>query len=208
MKFIYHVLLITVLVVVPALAAGENTILVLGDSLSAAYGIEKQQGWVSLLQQRLNENRYDFRVANGSISGDTTAGGLARFASLVKRYRPSIVIIELGANDGLRGQPLSVMQANLQQIILQAQQQQAKVLLVAIHLPPNYGFAYTRLFHATYETLSENNSIPLVPFLMEGLANNRTHYQQDYLHPTAEAQPILLQNVWQKLVLLLDYGIK
>lgn len=208
MKFIYHVLLITVLVVVPALAAGENTILVLGDSLSAAYGIEKQQGWVSLLQQRLNENRYDFRVANGSISGDTTAGGLARFASLVKRYRPSIVIIELGANDGLRGQSLSVMQANLQQIIHQAQKQQAKVLLIGIHLPPNYGFAYTRLFHATYERLSEHNSIPLIPFLMEGLANNRSHFQPDYLHPTAEAQPILLQNVWQKLVPLLDYGIK
>ncbi len=176
----------------------------LGDSLSSAFGIEEQRGWVNLLQQRLRENHYDYRVINGSISGETTAGGLARFAPMLKSHQPSIVIVELGANDGLRGLSLDVMRENLRQIIQQARQRHAKVLLVGMQLPPNYGVAYTNLFHSSYRKLSKQLNVPLLPFLMEGLMNNSTHFQGDNLHPTAAAQPVLLENVWQKLAPMLN----
>ena len=178
MKSFLGLLLITVLITVPVLAAGQSSILVLGDSLSAAYGIERQQGWVSLLQRYLNENRYDYKVINASISGETTAGGLARFSPLMARYQPSIVIIELGANDGLRGQSLKAMLDNLQQIIYQAPEAAGKVLLAGMHLPQNYGFAYTRLFHEVYLRLSKKNHIPLVPFLMAGLTNEASIFSR------------------------------
>ncbi len=204
MRSIYRILLILALAAAPSLSAARGTILVLGDSLSAAFGIEERQGWVQLLQQRLHEERYDYRVVNGSISGETTAGGLARLAPLLNTSRPEIVIVELGINDGLRGLPLDDMRENLRQIILQARQQGAKVLLVGMRLPPNYGSAYTRLFHDSYRELSRQLELPLVPFFMQGLRHDPTHFQEDNLHPTAAAQPILLENIWQKLVPLLN----
>ncbi|VAX11139.1 Arylesterase precursor [hydrothermal vent metagenome] len=204
MRFIYRTILIIVLGIVPALSAAQETILVLGDSLSAAFGIPKQHGWVNLLQRRLHEQRYDYRVANGSISGETTAGGLARLTPMLNHFKPSIVIVELGVNDGLRGLSLKVMQENLTKIIRRVRRHHAKVLLVGMQLPPNYGLAYTSLFHSRYRKLSEQLGLPLVPFLMQGLNNDSTHFQTDDLHPTAAAQPIILENIWQKLVPLLN----
>ena len=205
MKWFYRSLIIIVLTATPALAAASGSILILGDSLSAALGIEKQQGWVNLLQQRLVNSGYNYRVINASISGETTAGGLARFKPLLERHQPAIVIIELGANDGLRGQSLSSMRKNIQQIIQQTRQQQGKALLVGMQLPPNYGMAYTSLFHRIYEALSQQNEVPLVPFLMQGLEDSAKHFMPDRLHPTAAAQPILLSNVWKELEPLLKH---
>jgi len=205
MKWFYRLLIIiTLATAAPFVAAGE-TILVLGDSLSAAFGIEKEQGWVNLLRQQLNNQKSHYRVINASISGETTAGGLARFKPLLERHQPAIVIIELGANDGLRGQSLRAMQKNIQQIIQQTWQQQGKVLLVGMQLPANYGLGYTSQFHRVYKKLSEQNKVPLVPFLMQGLQNNSKHFLPDRLHPTAAAQPILLANIWKGLEPLLKH---
>ncbi len=203
MKWFYRLLIIVTLTTAPVFATASETILVLGDSLSAAFGIEKEQGWVSLLQQRLNKNGYSHKVTNASISGETTAGGLARFKPLLERHQPTIVIIELGANDGLRGQSLRIMQQNIQKIIQKTRQQQGKVLLVGMQLPANYGLAYTSQFHRIYQKLSQQNDIPLVPFLMQGLEDNAKHFLPDRLHPTAAAQPILLSNIWKELEPLL-----
>lgn len=205
MKWFHRSLIITALAIAPLFATAEEAILVLGDSLSAAFGIEKQQGWVSLLQQQLDNDGYGYRVINASISGETTAGGLARFKPLLERHQPAIVIIELGTNDGLRGLPLSAMRKNIQQIIRQTWRKRGKVLLVGMRLPPNYGPAYTSLFHRVYKQLSQQNGIPLVPFLMQGLEDNARHLLPDRLHPTAEAQPILLSNVWKELGPLLKH---
>ena len=205
MKWFHRSLIIIALATAPVFATAGETILVLGDSLSAALGIEKQQGWVSLLRQRLVNSGYNYRVINASISGETTAGGLARFKPLLERHQPAIVIIELGVNDGLRGQSLSSMRKNIQQIIQQTRQQQGKVLLVGMRLPPNYGKAYTGLFHRVYKKLSQQNEVPLVPFLMQGLEDNAKHFMPDRLHPTAVAQPILLSNVWKGLEQLLTH---
>jgi len=205
MKWFYRLLIIATLAAVPLFAAASETILVLGDSLSAAFGIEKEQGWVTLLQQRLNNNGYSHKVINASISGETTAGGLTRFKPLVERHQPTIVIIELGANDGLRGQSLGIMQKNIQKIIQQTRQQQGKVLLVGMQLPANYGLAYTSRFHRIYTKLAQDNEIPLVPFLMQGLEDNSKHFLPDRLHPTAVAQPILLSNIWKGLEPLLKH---
>jgi len=199
MKWFCRLFIIITLAAAALPVSARETILVLGDSLSAAFGIEKQQGWVSLLQQRLNDNGYDHKVINASISGETTSGGLARFKPLLERHQPEIVIIELGANDGLRGQSLRIMQKNIQRIIQQTQQQQGKVLLVGMQLPANYGLAYTSLFHRVYKKLSRQNDIPLVPFLMQGLEDSKKHFLPDRLHPTAAAQPILLSNIWKEL---------
>jgi len=203
MKWFYQSLIIITLTATPLLATASETILVLGDSLSAALGIEKQQGWVNLLQQQLDRKGQDYKVINASISGETTAGGLARFKPLLERHQPTIVIIELGANDGLRGQSLRIMQKNIQKIIQQTRQQQGKVLLVGMQLPANYGLGYTSQFHRIYKKLSQQNGIPLVPFLMQGLEDNNNHFLPDRLHPTAAAQPILLSNVWKRLEPLL-----
>jgi len=203
MKWFYRSLIILTLTAAPLFATAGETILVLGDSLSAAFGIEKEQGWVSLLQQRLSNNGYSHKVINTSISGETTAGGLARFKPLLERHQPTIVIIELGANDGLRGQSLRIMQQNIQTIIQQTWQQEGQVLLVGMQLPANYGLAYTSQFHRIYKKLAQKNEIPLVPFLMQGLEDNSKHFLPDRLHPTAAAQPILLSNIWKGLEPLL-----
>ncbi|MEX3632913.1 arylesterase [Paraburkholderia sp. BR14320] len=174
----------------------KPVIVVLGDSISAEYGLPRDTGWVALMRQRLAEERIDYSVANASISGDTTSGGRARLPALMERLKPSIVIVELGANDALRGVPLSTTEANLRTIIEQAQQGHAKVVLVGMYVPPNYGPDYTQKFHGLYGQLSKEFHLPLVPFLLAGIADKPDMFQADQIHPTQQAQPLLLNNVW------------
>lgn len=174
-----------------------------GDSLSAGYGIEVRDGWVTLLQQRLTRQGYPHTVVNASISGDTSAGGRARLADALKRHHPQIVILELGANDGLRGLSLRATRTNLEAMIKAAQSAGARVLLIGMQLPPNYGPDYTGKFRAIYRDLARNNDLPLVPFLLDGVALNPKLMQPDGLHPRAAAQPRLLENVWPYLEPLL-----
>ena len=184
-------------------SANEPTLLVLGDSLSAAFGIDEKQGWVSLLQTRINQENRAYKVINASISGETSAGGVSRLPGLLKTYQPDIVILALGANDGLRGLSLNEMRSNLASMINQAKSDGAKVLLVGMQLPPNYGPAYIRLFHDTFLSLAEEEHIPLVPFLLEGVGGKRELFQPDGLHPIAQAQARILDNVWHQLEKLL-----
>ncbi len=179
--------------------AETPTILVLGDSLSAAYGIPAEQGWVGLLQRRLAERGFPHRVVNASISGDTTSGGLSRLPAALERERPAIVILELGANDGLRGQPLTTISDNLARLIELSQKTGARVLLAEMRIPPNYGPSYTQKFQAAFGELAERYAIPLIPFLLEGVAGDPTLIQDDGLHPRAEAQGRILDNVWAVL---------
>ncbi|WP_442793392.1 arylesterase [Paraburkholderia sp. HP33-1] len=174
----------------------KPVIVVLGDSISAEYGLPRDTGWVALMRQRLAEERIDYSVANASISGDTTSGGRARLPALMERLKPSIVIVELGANDALRGVPLSTTEDNLRTIIEQAQQGHAKVVLVGMYVPPNYGPDYTQKFHGLYGELSKEFHLPLVPFLLAGIVDKPDMFQADQLHPTQQAQPALLNNVW------------
>ncbi len=185
--------------------AKDNTILVLGDSLSAAYGIKIEDGWVNLLRNRIDNYSEDkqWNVVNASVSGETTSGGLARLPNLIEKYQPVLCIIELGANNGLRGQPTSRMQDDLEQMIKQCNRTGTAVLL-GIKLPPNYGEKYTQAFHQVYSDLAKLCDIPLVPFLLEGIALKDEYLQADRLHPTAEAQPIILENVWPTLEKILD----
>ena len=182
-----------------AQARAAPTILVLGDSLSAAYGLPLERGWVSLLQQRLLAEKSPYRVINASISGETTSGGLYRIDALLASHKPKIVIIELGANDGLRGLALDATQANLDALIRRARKNHAQVLLIGMRLPPNYGSAYTEQFHRLFETLALKYRIQRVPFLLAAIAGKRAYFQTDGLHPTAEAQPLLLDTVWPVL---------
>jgi acyl-CoA thioesterase-1 len=175
------------------------TILVFGDSLSAAYGIAREQGWVTLLQQRLKNKDLPYQVANASISGETTSGGLSRMQSALNQYKPDIVLLELGANDGLRGLPVADMQRNLAAMIKASQAAKAKVVLIGIMIPPNYGPRYTREFAESYHMLAQRYHLPLVDFLLDGVAGNRELTQDDGLHPNASAQPRLLDNVWEVL---------
>ena len=184
-------------------AARAPVVLVVGDSLSAGYGIALRDAWPSLLQQRLQKQGYPHTVVNASISGDTSAGGRARLPDALKRHRPGIVILELGANDGLRGLSLGATRTNLDTMIKTAQAAGARVLLAGIHLPPNYGPAYTKKFHAIYLDLARTHNLALVPFLLEGVALNPALMQSDGLHPRAVAQPRILANVWPKLLPLI-----
>ena len=179
--------------------AETPTLLVLGDSLSAAYGIPAERGWVSLLQRRLAERGFPHRVVNASISGDTTGGGLSRLPAALERDRPAIVILELGANDGLRGQPIMAMAANLSRLIELGQKAGARVLLAEMRIPPNYGPSYTQKFQATFGQLAKHYDIPLIPFLLDGVAGDTALIQDDGLHPRAEAQGRILDNVWAVL---------
>lgn len=183
--------------------AEKPAILVLGDSLSASFGIGADTGWVALLQRRLDQEGYRYQVVNASISGDTTAGGAARFPRALKMHEPQIVLVELGGNDGLRGLPLSEMRKNLATIIDAAKKNRAQVLLLGMRLPPNYGPSYTRRFEAIYTELARRHRVPLLPFLLEGVAQRSEMMQSDGLHPVAEAQPKILENVWLKLEPLL-----
>jgi acyl-CoA thioesterase-1 len=184
-------------------AASAGTILVFGDSLSAGYGLPQQQGWTSLLEKRLRAEDLDYRVANASVSGETTIGGAARIGAALKAHKPDIVVIELGANDGLRGQSIDIMRRNLETIIDASRQAKAQVLLVGMRLPPNYGTAYTEKFQRTFVDLSRSKKTALVPFLFEGFAEDARYFQSDRVHPTAEAQALMLDTVWTGLKPLL-----
>jgi acyl-CoA thioesterase-1 len=192
-----------VLGVASSAAAAGKTILVYGDSLSAAYGLALDQGWVALLAKRLAAEGYDYSVVNASISGEITSGGLTRLPQALARHRPAIVILELGANDGLRGLPRAQMKSNLDAMIREAQRAGAKVLLVGMRMPPNYGPDYTQRFAAVFTELAKARRVALVPFLLEGFAAREELFQGDRMHPTAEAQPLMLENVWRELAPLL-----
>ncbi len=180
-------------------ADSDRVILILGDSLSAAYGMELGESWPSLLQHRLTEDGHAYRVFNSSVVGDTTAGGLSRLPRLLAGQRPAIVIIELGGNDGLRGLPLEVTRNNLQSMIDQSQAAGARIVLAGMRLPPNYGRTYTTRFSAMFVSLAEDTKVILIPFLLEGIALDSTLMLDDGIHPTAQAQSLLLQNVWRVL---------
>ena len=184
-------------------AWGAGTVLVYGDSLSAAYGLAQREGWVSLLQDRLRQRKFDYSVVNASISGETSAGGASRIAETVAREKPAIVVITLGSNDGLRGLPVAQMKANLARIVKASQEARAKVLIVGSRMPPNYGPAYTRQFFDTFADLAKEYKTAYVPFLLEGVAQRQDLFQPDNLHPVAAAQPIILDTVWQGLEPLL-----
>ncbi|HEY8606552.1 MAG TPA: arylesterase [Noviherbaspirillum sp.] len=179
--------------------SASKTLLVLGDSLSAEYGLVRGTGWVTLLEKRLQEEKLPATIVNASISGETTSGGKARLPALLARHRPDLVIIELGGNDGLRGLPVAGAEANLREMITAAQKANARVLLVGMQIPPNYGKEYTQRFFGMYRKLAQENKVPLVPFFLEGLAERADLFQADRIHPTAEAQPIMLNNVWPHL---------
>lgn len=180
------------------------TVLVMGDSLSAAYGLQASQGWVALAAQRIAHEHPDWRVVNASISGETTAGGSSRIVGEVLRVRPAVVVIELGANDGLRGLPLREMRRNLARMIGAAQYVGAKVLLVGMRIPPNYGADYARGFEQVYRDLARLFDVQLLPFLLQPIASDRSAFQADNLHPVATAQPALRDHVWTKLGPMLD----
>lgn len=196
-------LLLTWLMCLPLTAWAGGTILVYGDSLSAAYGLSQDAGWPALLQARLKQKAMDYTVQNASISGETTSGGAARIAQTLSAHPPKVIIVALGANDGLRGLPLAQMRANLAQIVRASQKVKSRVLLVGMRLPPNYGETYTRPFAEIYVDLAREYKTALAPFLLEGMAEQRELFQSDNLHPTAQAQPIILDTIWKALAPLL-----
>ena len=177
--------------------------LVYGDSLSSAYGMPEQSGWVALLAQRLKRERPDYSVANASISGETTAGGAARIGAVLERHRPAIVILELGGNDGLRGLPVAQMKKNLAAMTERAQKAGARVLLVGMRVPPNYGEAYSQAFERAFGEVARERKAALLPFLFEGFAEKMDLFQPDRIHPNEAAQPEMLKNVWQALAPML-----
>lgn len=187
----------------PSAAAAAATILVYGDSLSAAYGLSQEQGWVSQLAQRLHAEKRDYKVANASISGETALGGANRIAAALKEHRPAIVILELGANDGLLGANLDAMRANLEAIIDASRRSKAQVLLVGMRIPPNYGKDYTEKFQSVFREVAKSRKVPLVPFLFDGFADKQPYFQADGIHPAASAQPMMLDTVWKELLPLL-----
>jgi acyl-CoA thioesterase-1 len=174
-------------------------VLIVGDSISAAYGLAPGMGWVDLLSARLAAERYPHRVVNASITGDTTAGGRARLPALLSRYKPAVVVLELGGNDGLRGGDLTATRDNLAAMVEETQRAGAKPLIVGMKLPPNYGAAYVRKFDALYADVAKAQKAPLVPFFFEGFGEKSELFQADRIHPTAGAQPLLLDNVWPQL---------
>jgi acyl-CoA thioesterase-1 len=185
--------------IAPAWAANKPVILILGDSLSAGYGIPPDQGWVARLQQRLDGEGYGYTVVNASVSGETTAGALERLPRALTLHRPAIVVIELGGNDGLRGLPVDDLRLNLEAIVTACHDAGAEVVLTGIRIPPNYGPQYTETFYGVYETIAKQQEIPWVPFLLEGIALRDDLFQDDGIHPDLQAQPLLLDNVWRVL---------
>jgi acyl-CoA thioesterase-1 len=186
-----------------AAASGKPVILVLGDSLSASYGVPVEQGWVARLQQRLDAEGYGYTVVNASVSGETTVGALERLPRALARHKPALVVIELGGNDGLRGLPVAELRANLEALVSVSREAGARVLLAAVRMPPNYGPQYTEKFYAVYEGVARDLRVPWVPFFLEGIALREDLFQDDGIHPDLEAQPILLDNVWPVLKPLL-----
>ena len=173
--------------------------MVLGDSLSAAYGIGQARGWVALLAERVKREHPDYSVVNASISGDTSAGGAARVAKMLEQHKPAIVILELGGNDGLRGLPVAQLRRNLAAMIERSQKSGARVVLVGMKMPPNYGPEYSSAFEATYAELAKRYQTALVPFLLEDFAEKQELFQPDRIHPTEAAQPLMMERVWKAL---------
>lgn len=200
---IKKILLILLLSSATLPAIAKNTILVIGDSLSAAYGMSKEQGWVSLLQQRLEENHYPYDVINASVSGDTTSNGLAQLPDALEKYHPAITIIALGGNDGLRGLPLTVIEKNLGKMTALAKGAGSKILLLGVRLPPNYGPAYITAFQQVYVNVADEYGVSVVPVMLKNMDEKRDLFQSDGIHPKPEAQPIILDNIWPALKPLL-----
>ncbi len=184
--------------------ASDRTILVFGDSLSAALGLRPEQGWVELLARRLHSQGYGYEVVNASVSGETSSGGLQRLPRALELHRPTVVVLELGANDGLRGLPVDAMRANLAQMVQLSQAAGARVLLVGIRLPPNYGQHYGEQFAGVFSALAQGDHLPLVPFLLQDVALDPKLMQEDGLHPNAAGEPVVLENVWPHLKPLLN----
>jgi acyl-CoA thioesterase-1 len=172
---------------------------VVGDSLSAAYGLPQERGWVALLGERIKRERLDYSVVNASISGDTTGGGLARLDRLLGQHKPAVVVLELGGNDGLRGLPVADMRKNLAAMIERSRKAGAKVVLVGVYIPPNYGPDYTKAFFDSYGELAKRYRTALVPYIMEDFALKPEFFQADRIHPTVEAQPLMMERVWKAL---------
>jgi acyl-CoA thioesterase-1 len=188
----------------PAQATEPPVILIVGDSLSAGFGMDLEKSWPRLLQKRLDDNGHRYRVVNSSITGDTTQGGLTRLPRLLTKHQPEIVVIELGGNDGLRGIGIQVTTGNLSSMIEQCQATGAEIIIAGIRLPPNYGVTYTEQFYAMYSGLRDRYGVTLVPFFMEGVAMNPQLMQEDGIHPNASAQPALLDNIWPLLEPVLE----
>ena len=176
-----------------------RTLLVYGDSLSAGYGLPRDKAWVSLLAERLKQQQIDYTVANASLSGETTLGGLNRIKPTLMRHHPDIVLLALGANDALRGQSVDTIQKNLEAMIEACHKANAQVVLIGMRIPPNYGSAYVNKFRAVYEDLAQRHKLPLVPFLLEGFGGKADYFQADGIHPAAHAQPVILETVWKTL---------
>jgi acyl-CoA thioesterase-1 len=196
-------LLVAMLVTGGAAGGKPATILVFGDSLSAEYGLPRDTGWVKLLSDRLAKEAAQYSVVNASISGETTSGGRTRLALLLQQRQPSIVVLQLGANDGLRGLSLAAMRENLASMIDASRSAGARVLLIGIRIPPNYGREYAERFAALYAQLAQEKKVALVPFLLDGFADDLEYFQADRIHPTARAQPQILETVWPQLAPLL-----
>lgn len=203
LRFARTIALAALVVLAPLASARAESaapvVLVVGDSISAAYGLAPGTGWVDLLSARLASEHYSHRVVNASITGDTTAGGRARLPALLKRYQPAVVVLELGGNDGLRGGDLGSTRDNLAAMVEAAQKAGAKTLIVGMKLPPNYGAAYVRKFDALYADVAKAHKASLVPFFFEGFGERNELFQPDRIHPTAAAQPLLVDNVWPQL---------
>lgn len=193
----FPLLVFTWLLLLAVPSVHGQTLLVVGDSISAAYGLEIERGWVSLLQQRLTERGLSYQVVNASISGDTSAGGRNRLPSLLEQHQPSLVLIELGGNDGLRGLPLTNLQDNLHSMVQMSKQQGAQVILLGMRIPPNYGARYTEGFYQIFQQVAEQEQVPVVSFFLEGVGGVPGMVQADGIHPTEQAQPILLDNAWE-----------
>jgi acyl-CoA thioesterase-1 len=179
--------------------AESTTIMVYGDSLSAGYGLPQKTGWVSMLETQLKKQQAVYQIINASISGETTLGGLNRIEKALKRHHPNIVIVELGANDGLRGLPIKSIHDNLEAIVKACKQNKASILLVGMRLPPNYGTAYTKKFSAIYQQIAKRHELRLVPFLLAGFGDKPEYFQEDKMHPNKNAQEKILNNVWKVL---------
>jgi acyl-CoA thioesterase-1 len=183
--------------------SAPKTLLVVGDSLSAEYGLARGTGWVALLEQKLRTQKLDANIVNASVSGETTSGGRTRLPALLSKHKPDVVVIELGANDGLRGLPVPAAEANLRAMVDASRKAGAQVLLVGMRMPPNYGRDYADKFFAMYGTLSKSVNVPLAPFMLDGVAQKPDLFQPDRLHPLAEAHPIILANIWPHLLPIL-----
>ena len=194
--FVFACLAMLGLGVTPVIASAK-TIMIVGDSISAGYGIQAQQGWVSLLQKRLDQQYpKQHKVVNASVSGETTSGAVARLPKLLQTYKPHIVVIEVGGNDGLRGQPPLLIQKNLATLVQHSLKANAKVIVLGMKIPPNYGTAYSKAFEKNYKIVSQQHNVQLLPFFLEGVAGKKSLMQADLVHPTAQAQNLLLNNVY------------